>query len=123
MKEKIVFMIFSVFIGFSSGSAVAEETKETHKPHQHRHDQYTHMKNPVPGTVQSIAEGKKLYEKHCMACHGESGKGGAGSDLTDTAWIHGDTDGEIFNAITGAYKARLWGFSKKSCRRSHGGIS
>mgnify|MGYP001589018564 FL=1 len=48
-----------------------------------------------------MAEGKKLYEKHCIACHGESGKGGAGPDLTDAVWIHGNTDGEIFNAITG----------------------
>ena len=101
MKEKVLFMVFSVFFGLLYGSAVAEETKETHKPHQHRHDQYARMKNPVPRTVQSIAEGKKLFVKHCIVCHGASGKGGVGPDLTDAAWIHGDTDGEIFNAITG----------------------
>lgn len=100
MKEKIVFMIFSVFFGLSYGSAVAEETKDAHRPHQHRHDQYAHIKNPVPKTAQSIAEGKKLYEKNCILCHGESGKGGAGPDLTDEVWIHGNSDGEIFNAIT-----------------------
>jgi cbb3-type cytochrome c oxidase subunit III len=101
MKEKIVFMIFSLFFGISCGSVVAEETKDAQKPHQHRHDQYAHIKNPVPMTAQSIAEGKKLYEKHCITCHGESGKGGVGPDLTDAVWIHGNTDGEIFNAITG----------------------
>lgn len=113
MKKKTMFMIFFVFFAFSCGSALAEETKETHKSHQHRHDQYAHMNNPIPRTFQSIAEGRKLYAKHCMACHGESGKGGVGPDLTDAVWIHGDTDGEIFNAITGGVQSTAMGIFKK----------
>ncbi|MEK6745316.1 MAG: c-type cytochrome [Nitrospirota bacterium] len=114
MKKNIVFAIVYVLFGLTYGSAIAEETKEAHKPHQHRHDQYAHMKNPVPGTAQSIAEGKKLYEKHCRACHGESGKGGVGPDLTDAVWVHGNTDGEIFNAITGgAQGTAMRGFKKE----------
>lgn len=114
MGKKIVFAIVSVFLGLSCGSAVAAETKNEHKPYQHRHDQYAYIKNPVPRTVQSVAEGKKLYEKHCIACHGESGKGGVGPDLTDAVWVHGNTDGEIFNAITGgAQGTAMMGFEKE----------
>src|SRR5215831_4044685 len=67
------------------------------------------MKNPVESTPQSIASGKKVYDKYCANCHGEKGDGSgekaatltaAGqpkpSDLTDDKWDHGSTDGEIF---------------------------
>jgi cytochrome c len=67
------------------------------------------MKNPVDPTPQSIASGKKVYDKYCANCHGEKGDGtgekaatliAAGqpkpSDLTDDKWDHGSTDGEIF---------------------------
>src|SRR5206468_11251489 len=31
--------------------------------------------NPVKATPESIASGKKLFEKLCMECHGEKGDG------------------------------------------------
>jgi mono/diheme cytochrome c family protein len=59
--------------------------------------------NPVPASAQSIAAGKQVYQKNCAPCHGTSGEGGPGNDLvpaapdlTDGAWDHGSTDGEIF---------------------------
>ena len=67
------------------------------------------MKNPVESTPESVAAGKNLYEKHCVTCHGATGKGDGEkalalvekgqskpSDLTDAKWDHGSTDGEIF---------------------------
>ena len=67
------------------------------------------MKNPVEPTAKSIASGKKVYDKYCAECHGETGNGigpktatlaeagqGKPSDLTDGRWEHGSTDGEIF---------------------------
>lgn len=67
------------------------------------------MKNPVSATPKSIESGRKMYEKYCLNCHGETGNGisekaaalaEAGeakpSDLTDNKWDHGSTDGEIF---------------------------
>lgn len=114
MKQEIAYAILAVFFGLFCSSAVAEVTKETHEPHQHRHDRYAHMKNPVPGTVQSIAAGKKLYEQHCMACHGVSGKGGIGPDLTDKIGIHGGSDGEIYHVITeGVSGTAMKGFRKE----------
>ncbi len=32
-------------------------------------------KNPVPANETSIALGKKIYERQCLACHGAQGKG------------------------------------------------
>jgi mono/diheme cytochrome c family protein len=64
------------------------------------------MKNPVAATAESIADGKRLYARHCASCHGANAEGGAGNDLipaapdlTDKEWKHGSTDGEIFSAI------------------------
>ncbi len=33
------------------------------------------LKNPVPQTEQTLAEGKALYLQFCSACHGENGNG------------------------------------------------
>jgi mono/diheme cytochrome c family protein len=33
------------------------------------------LKNPLPANEQNIAEGKALYEKFCINCHGDAGKG------------------------------------------------
>ena len=32
-------------------------------------------KNPIPANETSIALGKKIYERQCLACHGAQGKG------------------------------------------------
>ncbi len=64
------------------------------------------LKNPVAASAASVAEGKRLYQRHCASCHGSNGEGGPGNDLipaapdlTDKEWKHGSTDGDIFSAI------------------------
>lgn len=65
------------------------------------------LKNPVAANAQSIAAGKASYAKNCRFCHGAEGKGDGPSapkgskpsDLTDTQWSRGSTDGEIFLVI------------------------
>jgi len=66
------------------------------------------LHNPVPLTSESIASGKKLYEKFCQDCHGVSGDGVSQMaatmpegetkppNLIDDQWDHGSTDGHIF---------------------------
>ena len=64
------------------------------------------VKNPVAASAESIADGKRLYQRHCASCHGANAEGGAGNDLipaapdlTDKEWKRGGSDGEIFSAI------------------------
>lgn len=65
------------------------------------------MKNPVASSATSIAAGSALYAKNCRFCHGNDAKGNGPmapkdshpSDLTDTKWDRGATDGEIFLVI------------------------
>jgi mono/diheme cytochrome c family protein len=69
------------------------------------------LQNPVPVTPESLATGKKLFDKHCADCHGDRADGVSEiaaamtddavrpPDLTDDRWDHGSTDGEMFVSI------------------------
>jgi cbb3-type cytochrome c oxidase subunit III len=78
-------------------------------------------KNPVQVNDTTLAEGKQLYTKNCLSCHGPLGKGDgkAGAilkpppaDLTDEMWKHGSTDAEIYTVIRdGAKGTPMRGFA------------
>jgi mono/diheme cytochrome c family protein len=88
--------------------------EEQHEHEHHRHLEYAKIKNPVAKTEMSIAQGRKLYEKNCIACHGEAGKGGTGPGLSVPVLIHGSTDGEMFHVITdGVAGTAMKGFKKE----------
>ena len=80
-----------------------------HQKEPHQHPEAAKVKNPIPADAASIEAGKTLYAEQCAACHGVAGKGDGEmapftgepppSDLTDAAWKHGSTDGEIFAVI------------------------
>jgi|SRR5581483_2484309 len=84
-------------------------------------------KNPVASTPESIANGGKLFARYCAACHGKEGLGdGAGgakltpkpSNLADTEWKHGSTDGEIFAVIhDGVKDTGMKGFASRMTER------
>lgn len=50
-----------------------------------------------------IAEGAKLYQQSCVACHGAKGEGGIGPNLTDEYWIHGGAMNDIYKTIKLGY--------------------
>ncbi len=45
-------------------------------------------KNPLIGDAAALAEGKKIYEMNCAACHGVDAKGDIGPSLTDNEWMY-----------------------------------
>ncbi len=62
--------------------------------------------NPVPASPESIAAGKRVYQRLCTKCHGPEGRGdgeaatGAQpSDLTAPTLQYGSTDGEMFSVL------------------------
>lgn len=65
--------------------------------------------NPLPVTKEVIAQGKKLYERECLSCHGKTGRGDGSAakdlevppgDLTNATRMKAQTDGELFWKIT-----------------------
>lgn len=46
-----------------------------------------------------IAEGQKIFQTNCFACHGAKGEGGVGPNLTDNYWLHGGTINDVFKTI------------------------
>ena len=66
------------------------------------------VKNPIPSSAKSIADGQKLYQTNCRHCHGAKALGDgplaptnpSPSNLTDSEWNHGSSDGEIFFLIS-----------------------
>jgi cbb3-type cytochrome c oxidase subunit III len=89
----------------------------------HQHPDAAKMKNPVAMSPESIAAGQKVFAQNCASCHGEGGKGdgkmGAElkpppSNLADTDWKHGSSDGEIFVVIRdGVQKTAMKSFKSK----------
>ncbi len=72
------------------------------------------LKNPIPETEKSLAEGQVLYERFCLHCHGAEGKGDGlvgkvykgvpnySSDALKTM-----NDGHIYHTITYG-RNRMW---------------
>jgi cytochrome c oxidase cbb3-type subunit 3 len=112
MKRTVIAV--AVFLFYLAAWTLAQAAEHEHKPHPHKHEKYAKVKNPIPATAKSIAAGRELFQKHCSSCHGENGKGNIGPDLTDGAWIHGNTDGEIFHVIEDGVKGTaMVGFKKE----------
>lgn len=58
------------------------------------------VRNPYDGVQGAIEEGRFLYIRmNCAYCHGFTGKGGMGPDLTDPHWRYGASDVDIFSSI------------------------
>jgi cytochrome c oxidase cbb3-type subunit 3 len=46
-----------------------------------------------------VKAGKKEYAKNCVTCHGASGEGKIGPNLTDEFWIHGGSAKNIYDTV------------------------
>ena len=63
--------------------------------------------NPIEATEESVRAGLRVYGRFCRSCHGVRGDGRGQNpspgtrpaNLIDEEWVHGETDGEIYNVI------------------------
>lgn len=58
------------------------------------------LKNPHT-TAADAAAGARIFRSHCADCHGLTGQGGKGPDLTTGQFFHGSTDEALLNNISG----------------------
>jgi mono/diheme cytochrome c family protein len=66
------------------------------------------LKSPFEMDEASVRQGKQVYTRYCVSCHGVDGKGKTDMaetlptpprDLTAGEWKYGGTDGEVFSII------------------------
>jgi cytochrome c oxidase cbb3-type subunit 3 len=53
-----------------------------------------------------MAGAEQLFVSKCSQCHGNSGEGNIGPNLTDDYWLHGGTLVEIFNTVNEGVPAK-----------------
>ncbi|MCB9025244.1 MAG: c-type cytochrome [Bdellovibrionaceae bacterium] len=77
----------------SSDQELAEDFKEIKSLRQtaqaNKPQMETQDLNALVLETSAIDAGKKEFLLRCAACHGQSGEGGIGPNLTDDFWIHG----------------------------------
>jgi len=59
---------------------------------------YAVIRNPFR-SIEDLADGRLLFERHCMQCHGEGGAGGTAPNIASGALKHGDSDWAIFRTV------------------------
>ena len=74
------------------------------------------LKNPIPFTKKSVANGRSMFVRYCAGCHGNDGKATVDvvADATDLTspklWKNGTSDGEIFRSIRDGQSASMPAF-------------
>ena len=103
---------FVAVVAFASLTGLAREKHETQPEGSSVWEVPEEAKavpNPVEPTPEALAAGADLYKKHCVMCHGETGKGDgpatkfmkpAPADVTIAGTKARMTDGEIFYKIS-----------------------
>ncbi|MCP4547488.1 MAG: c-type cytochrome [bacterium] len=71
---------------FDRRMAAAQEAELARMAESGLSDELLLMMSETPTTV---AEGRNLYDRHCVACHKDRGQGLVGPNLTDDMWLHG----------------------------------
>jgi len=77
------------------------------------------LKNPLPFTKKSIAQGREIFVRNCVGCHGADGKAqidvvADATDLTDPkAYRDGTSDGEMFRSISEGAGASMPSFKSQ----------
>jgi len=72
-------------------------------------------KNPYVGDEQALAEGKKLYQVNCQACHLTDGSGRIGPTLIADSWKYerAASDVGMFEILYGGASGAMQSFARR----------
>lgn len=106
----LVWYIYSYTPGISGWSQYKVFEQESKTEAQRMAKPMT--ENPYERDEKAVTEGKMLYASNCAACHGETLKGGVGTDLTGHL-KYGETDGEMYGVIAKGTPAGMPAFEQQ----------
>jgi cytochrome c oxidase cbb3-type subunit 3 len=82
------------------------EASEKYKAHTLDLDQIALLTNEA-----DLNEGKEIYVKNCVPCHGINGEGGIGTNLADEEWLYGSQPKNVFEIIKNGNSKGMTSFS------------
>lgn len=113
----VIYMGYYLFSGWSSQAEAdaAKKARESQKQAAHKaveatgaaYDGGSHKVETY------VAVGKKVYGSLCAACHGESAKGGVGSDLTLSKYKYGKSRLDLTKSINEGRPGGMPAFSSQ----------
>lgn len=101
-------VIFSIgFAGYMHGYdnwSQERQYKEEVALYEAQHPQETAAlnpdgSNPFRGDKAAVEAGEKTFKSVCAACHKADMTGLVGPSLADSAWLHGDSDKQVFDVV------------------------
>ena len=92
----IIYLVYNHLIKNTSTST-SQTTQNREQPKQKTEETFDYSKNV--GNTALIETGKNLYNANCAVCHGNTGEGGTGPNLTDNYWILGNSLQDIEKSI------------------------
>lgn len=96
----IVFMGYYLLSGWSSEGEFAREMNAFQEAHQAAREA-PEVADATTTDAEAVARGEKLFAKRCAMCHGKTGKGGVGPDLTAAEYHYSRDPDAVVQTITG----------------------
>jgi len=113
----VIFMGYYLFSGWSSQAEAdaARKVRDNQKKTAHLAVETTGAGYDGSGhKIEAyVAVGKKLYGSLCVACHGESAKGGVGPDLTISKYKYGKSRLDLTKTISEGRPGGMPAFSSQ----------
>lgn len=93
---------------FLAACAAEGPEKETRAPSSKAGETQSVQLDPV-----KVSMGERVYKDNCSSCHGHDLHGGAGFNLVDSEWVHGDSLDQIKQSVSkGFLEAGMPGFGE-----------
>jgi mono/diheme cytochrome c family protein len=93
-------MLVGLAWGQEEKSAASPKKREPYAELTQAPEKARNRTNPLENDPDAPVAGKKLFERHCMECHGEAGTGTKRAPSLRAAQVQGSSQGTLFWLLT-----------------------